>query len=231
MTDLVSYESDGTVATITMDDGKVNALSPAMLAAVDAALDRAEAEGAVVVLTGRDGIFSGGFDLRVMRSGQGESRDMVSAGFDLAGRVLAFPTPVVMAVPGHAIAMGLFLLLSGDYRIGARLPAKLTANEAAIGMTLPLAATEITRLHVSPSHYDRVLVLAEPFTPEQAVGIGLLDEVVEPSELLDRARAKAAQLAKVLDFAAHHGIKRLARERAIEGVRTSVEIFRTQGLV
>jgi enoyl-CoA hydratase len=156
---------------------------------------------------------------------------MVAAGFEVAGRILGFPTPVVVAAPGHAIAMGFFLLLSGDYRIGVRGPAKLTANEAAIGMTLPVAATEITRLRVAPGHYDRVLALAEPFTPEQGVGIGILDEVVEGPELLGAAHAVAVRLASTLDFSSHHSIKLLTREAAIDAVRTSVEIFRTQGLV
>src|SRR3954453_20256421 len=106
---LVSYHLEGAIATVTMDDGKVNALSPAIQAELNSALDRAEADHAVVLLTGRDGVFSAGVDLRVIRGGGAEAGRMVRGRFDLAPRLLSFPTPVVVACSGHAIAMGVFL--------------------------------------------------------------------------------------------------------------------------
>ncbi len=135
MSTLVTYRLRDSVATITMDDGKVNALSLAMLTELGAALDRASADRAVVVLTGREGVFSAGFDLPVLQAGGTEAAELLHAGFDLAARLLAFPAPVLVACPGHAIAMGAFLVLSGDYRIGASGPYKYTANEVAIGMS------------------------------------------------------------------------------------------------
>src|SRR5262245_31356964 len=102
-----------------MDDGKVNALSPPMLGELAGALDRAAADRAAVLLTGREAVFSAGFDLPTLRVGGAESVAMVRAGFELAARLLAFPTPVTIACTGHAVAMGALLLLSGDYRVGA----------------------------------------------------------------------------------------------------------------
>src|SRR5579864_7069949 len=124
MSTLVSYRRRDSVATITMDDGKVNALSLAMFTELGAAFDRAAADGAVVVLTGRPGVFSAGFDLPVLRAGGTAAAQLLHAGFELAERMLAFPAPVLVACPGHAVAMGVFLLLSGDYRIGAAGPYK-----------------------------------------------------------------------------------------------------------
>ena len=219
---LVTHESDGTVATITMDDGKVNVLSLQMLMEVNAALDRATADRQVVVLTGREGIFSAGFDLAVLRAGTYEAIEMLRAGFELAERLLAFPTPVVVAVPGHAIAMGLFLALAGDFRVGARGPFRLTANEVAIGMTLPHAALEILRHGVAPSHFTRVVLLAEPFTPDDAVIAGMLSTVVEPAALLDTARTTAAAAA-ALDLDAHAATKRRARADTLRALRAAVE--------
>ena len=219
---LVTHESDGTVATITMDDGKVNVLSLQMLMEVNAALDRATADRQVVVLTGREGIFSAGFDLGVLRASTYEAIEMLRAGFELAERLLAFPTPVVVAVPGHAIAMGLFLALAGDHRVGARGPFRLTANEVAIGMTLPHAALEILRHGLAPSHFTRVVLLAEPFTPDDAVAAGMLDTVVEPAELLDAARAVAAAAA-ALDLDAHVATKRRARADTLRALRAAIE--------
>src|SRR5579863_5259475 len=111
----VTYTRRGSVATIAMDDGKVNALSPAMLAELAAAFDQAATDNAVVVLAGRDGIFSAGFDLRVLTGGGPDAVPMLQAGFRLAERMLSFPAPVVIACTGHAIAMGVFLVLSADY--------------------------------------------------------------------------------------------------------------------
>jgi enoyl-CoA hydratase len=211
---LVNYHVDDVVATITMDDGKVNALSPAMQAELNKALDQAEADGAVVVLSGRDGVFSAGFDLGVMRGGGDEAVSMVRGGFDLAHRLLSFPTPVVVACPGHAIAMGVFLLLSGDYRVGADGPYKLVANEVAIGMTLPRAAIEILRQRVAPAHFNRAAILAEIYTPSNGVEAGFLDRVVEPSQVLAVSREMALAFSK-LDIAAHAATKRRLREQTL----------------
>ena len=165
MESLVSYRVEEGIAIVGMDDGKVNALSLPMLMELNGAFDQAQAEKRVVVLTGREGVFSAGFDLAILRSGRYEALEMLRAGFELAERVLAFPAPVVMAVSGHAIAMGLFLSLSGDYRIGVEGQYKLTANEVAIGLTMPRAAVEILRQRLNPAHFNRAVTLAETFSP------------------------------------------------------------------
>ena len=219
---LVTYRLHDAVAAITMDDGKVNVLSLAMLAELDAALDQAEADRAVVVLTGRDGVFSAGFDLPVLRAGGAEAADMLRAGFDLAARLLAFPTPVLVACSGHAVAMGVFLVLSGDYRIGASGPYKLTANEVAIGMTMPLSAVEICRQRLTPACFNRAVLLAEVFTPEDAVAAGFLDRVVPPAELEEAAAAAAAALA-TLDLDAHAASKLRARQQALTALREAID--------
>jgi enoyl-CoA hydratase len=217
---LVSYQLDDSVATITMDDGKVNVLSLAMLTELGAALGRAAADRAAVVLNGRDGVFSAGFDLPVLRAGGREAADLLRAGFDLAARLLAFPTPVVVACSGHAVAMGAFLVLSGDYRIGARGPYKLTANEVAIGITMPRAAVEICRQRLTPACFNRAVVIADIFPPEEAVAAGFLDRVVEPAELRAAAAAAAAQLAR-LDLDAHAATK--LRARPLAALREAID--------
>jgi enoyl-CoA hydratase len=225
MSTLVTYQpgpADSAAATITMDDGKVNALSPDMLAGLNAALDQAENDGKVVVLTGRPGIFSAGFDLRVRLPGAQGAAAMVRGGFELAARLLAFPQPVVIACPGHAIAMGSFLLLSADYRIGAAGPYKITANEVSIGMTMPLAAIEICRQRLAAAHLTRVIALAEVFAPDDAAAAGFLDRVVPAGELAGAAAEAAAGLA-ALDRAAHAATKLRLRADALAGIRTDLE--------
>jgi enoyl-CoA hydratase len=227
MTALVSYQLESSVATITMDDGKVNVLSSQLLTELSAALDRAAADRAVVVLTGRPGVFSAGFDLQVLRAGGAAAQTMLRAGFELAERLLSFPMPVLIACSGHAVAMGVFLLLSGDYRIGAAGDYKITANEVAIGLTMPQAALEICRQRLTPAHFARAVIIAEVFTPDDAVAAGFLDRVVPGPQLDDVARTTAAGLAK-LDIAAHAATKLRARDHALKALRAAIE---TEGAV
>ena len=218
----VTYQLTDSIATITMDDGKVNALSSEMLGEINAALDQAVSDRAVVVLTGREGILSAGFDLKVLSAGGPDAVAMLRGGFELAERLLSFPTPVVIACPGHAMAMGVFLLLSGDYRIGVAGDYKICANEVAIGLTMPRAAVEILRQRLTPAAFTRATLLAETFTPDNAIEAGLVDRVVDPIELLDAARRTAAQLA-TLDMRAHSESKLRAREQTLLALRAGIE--------
>jgi enoyl-CoA hydratase len=118
MSELISYHLEDGIATLTLSNGKVNAISPDVIAAFNAALDQAVSDRAVVIITGTPGILSGGYDLKVMTSGPKEAVALVTAGSTLARRLLSHPFPVIVACPGHAVAKGAFLLLSADYRIG-----------------------------------------------------------------------------------------------------------------
>lgn len=223
MSELVTVALDEGIATLTMDDGKVNVLSLPMQAQLNAGLDRAVADGDVVILTGRPGVLSAGFDLSTLTGGGPDAMAMLRGGFELAERLLSFPTPVVIACPGHAIAMGLFLLLSGDLRIGAEGPYKLVANEVAIGLTLPMAAVEICRHRLAPPAFDRATILSESFAPDlEAVAAGVLDRVVPADELPGAALAAAGHLA-TLDRAAHAGTKVRTRGRLLEALRHAIE--------
>jgi enoyl-CoA hydratase len=222
MSTRVKYELLDSIATITMDDGKANALSGGMLSELNGALDRAKADRAVVLLTGRDGVFSGGFDLRVLSAGGVDASEMLRMGFELSERLLSFPAPVVIACTGHALAMGVFLLLSGDYRVGAGGPYKIGANEVAIGMTMPFFGVEICRQRLAPSHFNRAVINAEIYPPEDAVAAGFLDRVVPPSELAAVARSTAIVLAK-LDRDVQAATKLRARDHALKAIRAAIE--------
>src|SRR6201987_2681542 len=170
MTSAVSYELNESVATITLDDGKVNVLGPAMQTAINEALDRAEKDDAkAVVLAGNQRVFSGGFDLSVFQSGDAKAAlGMLAGGFELSLRCLTFPVPVIMAATGPAIAMGSFLLLSGDHRVGSA-KSRCQANEVAIGMTLPIAAIEIMRMRLTRAAFQRGVAMAATFAGDAAI--------------------------------------------------------------
>ena len=222
MTAPVSYDLADGIATIRLDDGKVNALSLSTLGALGDALAQAEADDAVVLLTGRDGILSAGFDLKTLTGGSPDAAEMLRAGFEVAERLLSFPSPVVIACTGHAIAMGSFLLLSGDYRVGAAGAFRIVANEVAIGMTVPHAAVEICRYRLATTHLQRAAALAEDFGPDDAVAAGFLDVTVPAAEVPGTARAAAAR-AVTLDRAAHRGTKRRLRAGFLEALRDAIE--------
>jgi enoyl-CoA hydratase len=221
MDPVVRYDFNGAVATVRMDDGKVNVLSPEMLGQLNGALDQVLADEAVLLLTGRDGVFSAGFDLAVLRAGGTGALQMLQAGFQLAERLLSFPRPVVIAGTGHAVAMGVFLLLSGDYRIGALGPYKITANEVAIGLTMPRAAVEILRQRLAPAHFNRAAILAEVYQPADAVAAGFLDRVVEPGDVIGTAMEVAEAMTQ-LDKAAHQATKLRARKVALNAIRDAI---------
>ncbi|MCO5103573.1 MAG: crotonase/enoyl-CoA hydratase family protein [Burkholderiaceae bacterium] len=196
MTDLVSYAFADGVATLTMDDGKANAMNPAMQMALNAALDRAEADKAIVVLTGRPGVFSGGFDLSVFKAGNPQvTFQMLTGGAQLASRLLSYPHPVVAACSGHAMAMGLFLLQCADVRIGLNAGATFQANEVLIGMTLPYFALEALRERVATPHLHLVGT-GLAYSGADAVQAGLLDEAVAPESLAAAVQAQVDRLKK-----------------------------------
>jgi enoyl-CoA hydratase len=212
---------EGGALTITMDDGKVNALSHEMFGELNAALDDAERDGHAVVLSGRDGIFSAGFNLKQLREMPGGA-DLVRKGFELSARMLSFPRPIVAVCTGHALAMASFLLLSVDYRIGVDGDFKIGANEVAIGMTMPDTAIEITRQRVPEPYFGRVINNAEMFSPTQAVAPGFLDRVVPASERATATQEVIDEMLK-LDPRAHSATKLRTRKVALSSIRACIE--------
>jgi enoyl-CoA hydratase len=167
-------------------------------------------------------VFSAGFDLGVLAAGGRDGRDMLLAGFELGERLLSFPAPVVIACTGHALAMGVFLVLSADYRVGAAGDHKISANEVAIGITMPAFGVEICRQRLGPSFFNRAVINAEVFAPDEAVVAGFLDRVVPSPELRDVARGVAAQLGG-LDRDSHTTTKLRARELSLRAIRSGIE--------
>lgn len=221
MTDskFVTYDFQNKMATITMNDGGKNLISPQMLFELNKALDQAEKEAAVVIITGYDNIFSAGFDLKVLKKGAKKAFKMLNGGFALTTRLLSFPTPVVIACNGHAIAMGVFLLLSGDYRIGVEGPFKIVANEVALGLTMPATAIEVCKQRLTPAHFGRAVMLAEEYAPSTAVEAGFFDCTVASNELLLQKAISTATAYTKLDLDAHHRTKLRTRKQLIKALK------------
>ncbi|GAC1605425.1 MAG: crotonase/enoyl-CoA hydratase family protein [Acidimicrobiales bacterium] len=208
MSETVQLERHDEVAVITIDDGKANALSPGVIGAVNAALDEIDAAGPAVravVVCGRDGMFSGGFDLKVMRSGDmAQMYALVTSGGELVTRMYSSPRPVVCAVTGHAIAAGALLTLAGHLRIGVEGDFKIGLIETTIGMVLPDWAVLIAELRLSRRQVERAVVEARVYGPGEARDAGYFDLVVPPGDVLSTAIAEAGRLG-ALDPTAYAG--------------------------
>ena len=217
----VSYELDGDVAVVRLDDGKANALSPAVIEALEAAADRAEREASALVLLGREKRLSAGFDLTVM-SGEVEAmRALVVAGGELMVRLYLSPVPVVVGCTGHALAAGAILLLSSDYRVGADGAFKIGLNEVAIQMTLPSFGVELGRDRLAKRHFTQAVTQARIYDPAGAVEAGYLDEVVPPDQVVAVALEHGRRLAQ-LPRSSFHGTKLKERGPTAENVRRGI---------
>ncbi|MCY4012019.1 MAG: crotonase/enoyl-CoA hydratase family protein [Gammaproteobacteria bacterium] len=223
MSELATYELLDHVAVVTLDDGKANAFSPDMIASVNSLLDRAEDEAKAVVLTGRAGLFSGGFDLRVIRGDDPEAARIMSlGGARLMMRLYGLPLPVVIAASGHAIALGAFCLLTADYRLGTAGDFRIGLNETAIGMSLPPFGLMLASERLSKRYLTRAAIAATMFSPEEAKDAGFLDEVVAADELKHAALAAARGFLD-LDGSAYAAVKQGLRGGSIDAVLAGLD--------
>lgn len=217
---LAHLQRDKHLALITLDDGKANAISMAMIARLNGLLDEAENDAGIraLVITGREGRFSAGVDLSVMAAGAPAVRELVGAGAQLALRLYEFPKPVVMACSGHALAMGGILLFTADWRTGVDGAFRIGMNEVQIGMTMPQFAAELARDRLSARYFTRAVVNAEIFAPSVAIDAGYLDEVVDELSLIDFACVQADRLA-ALHPGAFSATKRRTRAATVKRIR------------
>lgn len=193
MSPRTTLELEDGIAWIAMDDGKVNAMSADMLEEIGSQLDAARDRAGAVVLSGREGIFSAGFDLAAFQRGPEATRRMVEAGVALIDRLLAYPRPVVAACTGHAYPMGAFLMLAADVRYGVAGDWNIGMNEVAIGIAVPRFAVELARHRLAPRGYARIPSGAM-FSPDEALALGYLDYVVPEPQLGAAVRRAAREL-------------------------------------
>jgi enoyl-CoA hydratase len=220
----VSYVEQDGIASILLDDGKVNVMSADMLADIAAALDRAERSSNMVVLRSlRPGIFSAGFDLKVFAAGDVEgSLEMVRAGAELALRLMSFPLPTVGVMEGHAFPMGTFLLLACDIRVGVQGPHRMGLNEVAIGISPPGFAIELARSRLHPAWLSRTVTLGEMFEPDDALVAGLLDRVVPP-QMVEAELGKVVSALRSIDNVSHATAKQRLRQATMDAMRAAID--------
>ena len=186
------------ISIITLDDGKANVFSPKMIQDVNECLDKVPTESGALIITGRDGMFSAGFDLKIISSGDMQATmDMSLSGFKLLSRIFSFPRPILAACSGHGIALGTFLLCCCDYRIGVKGDYMIGANEMRTNMVIPIPILELISHRVTASHKYRAILGAEMYSLQNGVEAGLIDEIVDSNNLMEAAMLKAKDLASM----------------------------------
>ena len=225
MTDqLATLTTEGDVSIITLDDGKANVFSSAMSSTINQLLDEVPNDKGALLITGRQGLLSGGFDLKTMTGG--EAKDIIEMtvnGFKLLARIYGFSRPVVVASSGHAIALGAFLLCCADYRIGAKGKYLVQANEHRNNMSIPIPILEISKSRISKRHWHRAILNAEAYPIDQSVEAGYLDEVVDEGDLMKRAMEVATDLA-TLGHPHYQMTKDLDQKDILERINAGIEV-------
>ena len=218
----MKYEilEDG-VIKISLDNGKANPISLALANELITALDKAQEDGKGVLLCGNPGIFSAGFDLKVIAEGMDKAHAMLNAGFLMVEKLYKHPQPVVIACEGHAVGMGVFMLLAADYRVGAKGPFAIRLPETAIGMHFTEVLKIIAKNHIAPHHHSRAIVQSRPYAPEEAAQIGMLDETATPEDVVNIATQRLKELCE-LPADKYSENKLHMREAEIKAIRASL---------
>jgi enoyl-CoA hydratase len=192
---IATLKKDEDISILTLNDGKANVFSAEMSKQVNECLDQVETEKGCLIITGKEGMFSAGLDLKTIQSGDVDKiMEMSTNAFKLLARIFSFPRPVIAACTGHGIALGTFLLCCCDYRIGVKGDFMLGANEMRTNMVIPIPILELIKFRVNNSHKYRAVLGAEMYTLEQAIEAGLIDEVVDPKDIMKAAKEKAKDL-------------------------------------
>ena len=194
-----------------------------MIEQLNIILDKVPEDKGSILIQGKEGMFSAGFDLKVMQGGDTEAMSkMAAGGFKLLARVYSFPRPVVVACSGHAIALGAFLLCCADYRVGAKGEYIVQANEVRNNMSIPTPILEISKSRISKAHWYRAILNAEAYNIEDSIEAGYLDEVVEATNLSNRAMEVANDLA-TLDHPHYKMTKELDQKATLDKILSSIQ--------
>ncbi len=217
----VSLNIENSIAHISIDDGKVNALGIKVVEGLHSALDSAN-EADIILLSGRAGIFSAGFDLKVIRGDGADAKQLMNSGVDLFLKMFSYPKPIISACTGHAIAAGAILLMCSDIRIGPDDESiKIGLNEVSIGMEIPSFLVELASYRLAKERVYESLALAKLYTPSQALDAGFLDQTVKAETVLDAAKSSADEILEYLDLTAFQKTKQRLRQPTADKIQKS----------
>ena len=229
MADLATLTKKGDVSIIKLDDGKANAFSLDMLESLNACLAEVPRDSGSLIITGREGLFSAGFDLKTLASGDAEAaQKMVKLGFNTLLDLYSFPRPIVAAISGHAVALGIFVAWCCDYRIGIEGKFICQANEVRNNMDIPVQIMEIVKDRLDKKHFYKAIYHAEVYPMHEAISAGYIDEIVPPADLMEKALEKAEDLA-TLGHPYYMNTKNVYQADVVAKIKEGIEGARPPG--
>lgn len=186
---LQSFAHPDEIMEIRLDRAPVNALNPALVRALAERIAQCTAKGArALILSGRPGLFSAGLDVpELLALDPSGMRDFWGDFFGLLEQVAASPVPIVAALSGHSPAGGTVIALFADYRIQAEGEFRLGLNEVQVGLVVPPVIHQALARLIGPYAAERHLVAGEMIPAAKALEIGLIDEIVPATEVVERA--------------------------------------------
>jgi len=226
MTDsIATLTQDNDISIIKLDDGKANAFSYDMLTQVNELLAKVPRDSGALVITGRDGLFSGGFDLKTLAAGDMEKiTKMVHLGYRLLLELYSFDRPIIAAVSGHSIALGLFVTCSADYRIAIDGKYICQANEVRNNMDIPTQIMEILKARVNKNYFYPAVFHSDAYSVQDSIEVGFIDEVVPQTEFMDRVMEKAKELA-TLPHPFYANTKKSAQDDVRQKISDAIEKY------
>lgn len=226
MTDpIATLTQDNDISIIKLDDGKANAFSYDMLTQVNELLAKVPRDSGALVITGRDGLFSGGFDLKTLAAGDMEKiTKMVHLGYRLLLELYSFDRPIIAAVSGHSIALGLFVTCSADYRVAIDGKYICQANEVRNNMDIPTQIMEILKARVNKNYFYPAVFHSDAYSVQDSIEVGFIDEVVPQTEFMDRVMEKAKELA-TLPHPFYANTKKSAQDDVRQKISDAIEKY------
>ena len=226
MTDsIATLSKENDISIIKLDDGKANAFSYDMLSQVNDLLKKVPRDSGALVITGREGLFSGGFDLKTLATGDMEKiTKMVQLGYRLLLELFSFDRPIVAAVSGHSIALGLFVTCSADYRIAIDGKYVCQANEVRNNMDIPTQIMEIIRARVNKKYFYSAVYHSDAYSVQDSIEVGYIDEVVSEDQFMQRVMEKAKELA-TLPHPFYANTKKTAQDEVRQKIADAIDKY------
>ncbi len=231
----ISVSKEDGIATVTLERGKVNALNEPLIEELHSCFVELKNDRTVkaIILTGQGKFFSFGFDIPEFMSYPKEDFIRYLTKFTgLYTYLFLFAKPIVAALNGHAIAGGCMLALACDSRIMASGKAKISLNEISFGASVFAGSVEMLKFCVGHKNAEKVLYSGAMYTAEEAIQLGIIDQICPPENLIDTARVAARDFTGK-DLVAFRAIKGLSRKpvaeemvkREKDSIREFVEIW------
>ena len=222
---LATLTKHNDVSIITLDDGKANVFSYDMLSALNECLKEVPKDSGSLVLAGREGIFSGGFDLKTLASGDVDAIiKMVSLGNKTLLDLYSFPRPIVAAVSGHSVALGIFITCCADYRIAINGQFICQANEVRNNMDIPIQIMEILKARVNKNYFYPAVYHSDAYSMKDSIAVGFIDEVVAEDKFMERVMEKADELSS-LPHPFYLKTKHFAQGDVIQKISDAIEKY------